>query len=252
MTTLFRRLLGTSHLTIFKRNLNVSSSCLSYEGDGKTTVTILNKNFDYGLMIDSVSERGFVLNNCMRIVGPMIMFPKTMLSWNVASSPEMTEESLCLFLNLEPKLDILVIGLDDEYPYNAPFLQNLRELFKRHKIPTEILPVYHACSVFNFVNSENRYAAAALIPPKLKRRETLMGISDSKLDKIPIRDPRTFMSDDPHAPVTMPEDEDPLEYNAEDLRKNKNLVKPFKTRIPWKMEDRIVHQSEPSDGKKKN
>ncbi|XP_014215201.1 uncharacterized protein LOC106644282 isoform X3 [Copidosoma floridanum] len=38
---------------VLKRNLYVRSAC-SYESDGKTTVTILNKNFDYGLMIDNV------------------------------------------------------------------------------------------------------------------------------------------------------------------------------------------------------
>jgi uncharacterized protein len=98
----------------------------------------------------------------------MIIFPKTVLSWNIASSIDMNKDSFSLFLNLEPKLDVFIIGLDYKYPYNALFLQNIQAIFKKHKIMTEILPVHHACTTFNFLNSENRYGAAALIPPKMK------------------------------------------------------------------------------------
>ena len=48
----------------------------TYEGDGKTSVQILNKELDAGLMINSFSQVGFRLNNGMMILGPMAIFPK--------------------------------------------------------------------------------------------------------------------------------------------------------------------------------
>lgn len=48
----------------------------TYEGDGKTSVQILNKEMENGLMINSFSQVGFRLNNDMMILGPMAIFPK--------------------------------------------------------------------------------------------------------------------------------------------------------------------------------
>lgn len=53
-----------------------STGTSSYEGDGKTTVSILNKEVDAGLMINAFSQMGFRLNNGMMVVGPMAIFPK--------------------------------------------------------------------------------------------------------------------------------------------------------------------------------
>lgn len=48
----------------------------TYEGDGKTKVHILNKELDLGLMINSYSQFGFRLNNELKIVGPLAIFPR--------------------------------------------------------------------------------------------------------------------------------------------------------------------------------
>ena len=48
----------------------------SYEGDGKTSVSIMNKEVDAGLMINSFSQMGFRLNNGLMVIGPMAIFPK--------------------------------------------------------------------------------------------------------------------------------------------------------------------------------
>lgn len=55
---------------------NSSGGTATYEGDGKTSVQILNKELDLGLMINSFSQVGFRLNNGMMILGPMAIFPK--------------------------------------------------------------------------------------------------------------------------------------------------------------------------------
>lgn len=53
-----------------------AASTSTYEGDGKTKVTILNRETDLGLMINSYSQYGFRLNNELRVVGPMAIFPR--------------------------------------------------------------------------------------------------------------------------------------------------------------------------------
>ncbi|VEN39345.1 unnamed protein product [Callosobruchus maculatus] len=47
----------------------------AYEGPGKTTIHILNREDELGLMIDGYSEVGFRLNNDMTVLGSMIIFP---------------------------------------------------------------------------------------------------------------------------------------------------------------------------------
>ncbi|XP_011495987.1 PREDICTED: NADH dehydrogenase [ubiquinone] 1 alpha subcomplex assembly factor 3 [Ceratosolen solmsi marchali] len=168
MANLFKTLLTSSSSYLLKRSLSVTSTNYLYKRDGNSTLTLFDNNIDNVLMIKGIYVNGFLLNNGVKVIGPMIMFPKTMLCWNIASSLDMNEESFSLLLNLEPKLDIFIIGLDDKYSYNTPFLHNIKELFRKYKILTEILPVYHACATFNFINHENRYGAAALIPPKKK------------------------------------------------------------------------------------
>ena len=104
----------------------------------------------------------------------MIIFPKTMLSWNIAKSEDMNEESFSLLLHLEPKLDVVVIGLDDEFHPRDPLITNTREIFKKHDINVEILSTKKASPLFNFLNSESRYIAGALIPPKLRKAEHVL------------------------------------------------------------------------------
>lgn len=42
----------------------------------------------------------------------------------------------------------------------------LHQIGKKWKISFEILTTEHACTTFNFLNTEGRNVAAALIPPK--------------------------------------------------------------------------------------
>ncbi|XP_046828719.1 NADH dehydrogenase [ubiquinone] 1 alpha subcomplex assembly factor 3 [Vespa crabro] len=148
------------------RSLHVSQNARkqSYDGPGKTTVTILNKNDTSLLLITGYNQTGFNLNNGLKIIGPTVLFSKSLLFWNVASAKDINKDSLVLFNILEPKLDLLIIGLEKDYDHK--FISNLKQIIKDLDINSEILPVDQACSVFNFVNLEKRYVAAALIPPK--------------------------------------------------------------------------------------
>lgn len=48
----------------------------TYEGDGKTSVQVLNNDIENGILINGISQAGFRLNNELFIVGPMIIFPR--------------------------------------------------------------------------------------------------------------------------------------------------------------------------------
>ncbi|EAT39375.1 AAEL008811-PA [Aedes aegypti] len=136
----------------------------TYEGDGKTSVSILNREADAGLLINSFSQVGFRLSNDMKVIGPMAIFPRSVLSWNVESHEDITEESLSLFTALEPKIDILVIGIGDQQTTPA-FTKKIIEFMKKYRINVEVLNTEQACATFNFLNAESRVVAAALIPP---------------------------------------------------------------------------------------
>jgi len=93
-----------------------------------------------------------------------VLFPRHAICWNIQSGRHINDASLSLFTVLEPKPDLLVIGLDDQYDFS--YIKSLRECVQKLGIATEIVSVYNACTVFNFVNEEGRYVVAALIPRK--------------------------------------------------------------------------------------
>lgn len=71
---------------------------------------------------------------------------------------------MSLFTIIEPKLDIIVIGTGNKIE-DRSFFNRLLPFAQKHKLNFEILPTDQACSTFNFLNSEGRYVAGALIPP---------------------------------------------------------------------------------------
>lgn len=134
----------------------------------------------------------------MFVVGPIALFPKSIFSWNVGSMKDVTPSSLELFFRLDPKIgilckssgveimtkvliffaDILVLGMGDDKVLD---LRLMREL-KIKGLNVEALPTDKACTTFNFLNSEFRYVAAAIIPPETVRTsdEDLFGPGDSQ------------------------------------------------------------------------
>ncbi|XP_030765363.1 NADH dehydrogenase [ubiquinone] 1 alpha subcomplex assembly factor 3 [Sitophilus oryzae] len=136
-----------------------------YEGEGKTTLHIMNKDEELGLMINGYSQAGFRLNNNMTVLGPMIIFSRSVLAWNIDDITDVTEDSLCLFKILEPKIDIIVLGTGDKID-NHNFFKNLLVFSKKHRISFEILPTEAACPTFNFLNAEGRNVVGAMIPPQ--------------------------------------------------------------------------------------
>ncbi|KAK0166915.1 hypothetical protein PV327_004382 [Microctonus hyperodae] len=163
----------------------------AYEGDGKTTVTILNRDADYGLMVDGISVYGFKLNIGIYVVGPMIIFPKTVIGWNIKSTSDINRDSLSLFKVIIPRPDIMILGLDKSYPRDAPLLVDFKNIMKELNISSEILPVDKACTTFNFLNSEKRFVVGAFLPPNecdTINLERLQEVSMRRALNEPLRD----------------------------------------------------------------
>jgi len=147
--------------TSFARQHQRHQTSIINENQG-STVTILNEDTEAGILINAYSRAGFRLNNGMMALGPIAVFPKTVLSWNVSGHEDIDEESLSLFVAVEPKIDILVIGVGDLGNRLSP---SVVQYIRSKNINMEMLPTERACAVFNFLNVENRNVAAALIPP---------------------------------------------------------------------------------------
>ncbi|KAK9502589.1 hypothetical protein O3M35_011335 [Rhynocoris fuscipes] len=166
---MFKTLSRIARLTYGKSNKLFSTAPIvksSYDSDGKTVVTLLNQEPGLGIMIDTFSQAGFRLNNGMFVLGPMIVFPKTVLSWNIEGDHEINEKSLVLFSLLEPKLDILIIGYGNTTVDRPKFDQVVMNLRRRRRFQNiEILPTDKAASTYNFIAAEGRFVAAALVPP---------------------------------------------------------------------------------------
>ncbi|XP_054284932.1 NADH dehydrogenase [ubiquinone] 1 alpha subcomplex assembly factor 3-like [Macrosteles quadrilineatus] len=154
------------------RNLSVNTTCKSaYDSDGKTVVSVMNNEEDAPLMINSYSILGFRLNNGCFVIGPVAIFPHSVLSWDIKDDRDINEKSLSLFLRLFPKLDVLLIGISDAR--DAKLLletrNNVRNILgnlkKGDKMNIEVLPTEKAVTTFNFLNAEKRFVAAALVPP---------------------------------------------------------------------------------------
>ncbi|XP_022700536.1 NADH dehydrogenase [ubiquinone] 1 alpha subcomplex assembly factor 3-like [Varroa jacobsoni] len=137
----------------------------AYEGDGRTTMTSLNEDQSgTRLLINSYSTLGFRLNNQMFVLGSIALFPRSLFQWNVQKPEDINEDSLSLFLKLEPKLDVLVIGYGERDNSNV-VMQQLQKICQQHRLGLEFLPTSQACATFNFLNAELRPVAAALLPP---------------------------------------------------------------------------------------
>lgn len=126
-------------------------------------MTILNDETDAPLMIDSYNQTGFKLNNGVQVLGPMVIFPKTVLGWDVINVGQITPMSLALFAVLEPKPDVLVIGIGDR---GSKIPLETIKFLKTKKINLEVLATEHACTTFNFLSGEGRCVAGVMIPPE--------------------------------------------------------------------------------------
>lgn len=63
---------------------------------------------------------------------------RSVLSWNVNSFEDINEKSLSLFPSLDPRIDVLIIGIGDQSP--TPVLsKRIIEFMRNYKINVEVL-----------------------------------------------------------------------------------------------------------------
>ncbi|XP_072521907.1 NADH dehydrogenase [ubiquinone] 1 alpha subcomplex assembly factor 3 [Salminus brasiliensis] len=127
----------------------------------KTSVTVMQKEPDSGFLILSYSSRGFNING-NKVIGPCAVIPPAILQWNVGSFKDITLDSLALFYLLEPQIEILVLGTGAHTERLDP---NVLSFLRKKGVAVEIQDTANACATFNFLSSEGRITAAALIPP---------------------------------------------------------------------------------------
>lgn len=126
----------------------------------KTTVTPLERDSPDIMFIDSYSSQGFVINGD-RVVGPCAVIPKAILQWNVGSPKDICLESFALFHMIVPRIEILVVGTGDRVERLDP---SILKAMRAKGVAVEVQGTANACATFNFLTSERRVAAAALIP----------------------------------------------------------------------------------------
>lgn len=129
-----------------------------YEGEGKTTVRVLNQETELGLMINSITTFGFRLNNGVTVLGPMMLFPRTVLSWQVEGIHDVSADSLKFLTLLEPHIDLLIVGTDSNKEKAMMAARSLN-------IRVEVLQPEHAAASYNFLMAEGRSVCAAMLPP---------------------------------------------------------------------------------------
>uniref|UniRef100_A0A0K0FXK6 NADH dehydrogenase [ubiquinone] 1 alpha subcomplex assembly factor 3 n=1 Tax=Strongyloides venezuelensis TaxID=75913 RepID=A0A0K0FXK6_STRVS len=138
------------------------------EGDAgwQTRISFLSKDMQEAKKqcIHGLSSLGFRMIDGSFLYGPIAVFPKTVLSWRVLTTDDITPESLSLFLMLQPKIDILVVGCGDRKNIDS-VRKRIAPILREHRIGLELMPTEDAIPTFNYLNSEDRYVAAALYPP---------------------------------------------------------------------------------------
>lgn len=140
-----------------------SSDSAAYQGDGKTTVRVLNDEEDRVNLINTYSEKGFRLSNKLFIHGSIIVFPTNVFSWNVKRGVDITLESLLLFDLIVPKTKIIVIGYGQ---YEEPHDASIPLKLKKKGISCEMLPTPNAITTYNYLVADSVHVAGAFVPVK--------------------------------------------------------------------------------------
>ena len=135
---------------------------MNVHSEGKMVVSFLAQEDYDRLLVMSYSDMGFRLTNNLFLMGPIVLFPKQLYSWNVGDASRVTPASTSLFYLLVPKVDLVVFGFGD--PGNSIPLET--RIFLQNKgINSECLPTKDAVATYNDLVDEGRRVAGAFIPP---------------------------------------------------------------------------------------
>jgi NADH dehydrogenase [ubiquinone] 1 alpha subcomplex assembly factor 3 len=142
---------------------SVGSDSAAYDGDGKTTVTVLNNEDSHLNLVNTYSAAGFRLQNNLFITGSILLFPTNVFSWNVKRAKDITLDSLVIFDLIVPKTKIVIIGYGqygEEYDASIPIK------LKKKGISCEMLATPNAVTTYNYLVHDSVLVAGAFIPVK--------------------------------------------------------------------------------------
>uniref|UniRef100_A0A8C6Z0W7 NADH dehydrogenase [ubiquinone] 1 alpha subcomplex assembly factor 3 n=1 Tax=Nothoprocta perdicaria TaxID=30464 RepID=A0A8C6Z0W7_NOTPE len=108
------------------------------------------------MFIEGYTNRGFAVSGSL-VVGPCAVLPRAILQWNVSDRAPTCRPAL------RPLAEILVLGTGDRVERLHPALM---KHMRACGIAVEVQDTANACATFNFLMSEKRLTAAALIPPR--------------------------------------------------------------------------------------
>lgn len=138
----------------------LNSDSAAYDGDGKTTIRVLDEG-DKIMYVQSYSSTGFRVTGNLVVNGSLIMFPTNIFSWAVKRGEDITEESLLLFDLIVPKMKILVVGYGS---YGEPHDMRIPIILKKKGISCEMLPTPHAVTTYNYLANDGVHVAGAFVP----------------------------------------------------------------------------------------
>ncbi|XP_070558756.1 NADH dehydrogenase [ubiquinone] 1 alpha subcomplex assembly factor 3-like [Ptychodera flava] len=155
--------LFTAKITRFRNGIRCMSKMYPTDDElyQKTTVSVIEKDQGGLPFISKYSELGFMISGD-KIVGPVAILPKSLVHWNVGSFEDINIASLSLFPIIEPKIEILILGVGSKIQRLDP---EVHKFMRSKGIALEIQDTPHACATFNYLVRENRIIAAGLIPP---------------------------------------------------------------------------------------
>lgn len=90
--------------------INNKRNQMNVHSEGKMIVNFLASEDADRLLVMSYSDLGFRLTNDLFLLGPIVLFPKQLYSWNVGDASRVTPASTSLFYLLVPKVDLIVFG----------------------------------------------------------------------------------------------------------------------------------------------
>lgn len=153
----------SSNRTTITTTRGVGSNSAAYDGDGKTTVRVLNAEESHLNLVNTYSAAGFRLHNNLFISGSILLFPTNVFSWNVKRGKDITLDSLLIFDLIVPKTKIVIIGYGqygEEYDASIPIK------LKKKGISCEMLATPNAVTTYNYLVHDSVLVAGAFIPVK--------------------------------------------------------------------------------------
>lgn len=111
------------------------------------------------LNIEGIEDGGFYISGQF-LPGAAMVLPDVMLSWDVKSMEDFSEEHLAIIEHLDPPLDLLIVGTG-KYTERLP--EKLTKAIRKI-CPVEVTGSFHAGATFNMLSAEGRVVGALMLP----------------------------------------------------------------------------------------